>query len=245
MKWLSNRASPRRPSIPPGERVYAIGDIHGRIDLLDDILNLIDADIAHSRPVIATLVFLGDYVDRGPDSACVLSRLAEVRETYRAIFLKGNHEWLLSEFLENPRMLEGWAKIGGLETLMSYGLKPALPITPARSQELASQLSEFMPDWHRDFLANLPLAHISGDYLFVHAGIRPKKSLVKQTQQDMLWIREDFILYEGCHEKFVIHGHTPIREPEICSNRINIDTGAWVTGRLTCLVLEEDHYRFL
>jgi serine/threonine protein phosphatase 1 len=245
MKWLLNRASARRPSVPVGERIYAIGDIHGRIDLLDDVLDRVDADAARTSATAATLVFLGDYVDRGPDSAKVLSRLSEVRQSYRSIFLKGNHEWLLSEFLDHPEILEGWAKIGGLETLMSYGLKPGMPITPDQCDELASQLRDYMPDWHRDFLANLPLAHISGDYVFVHAGIRPKKSLLKQTPQDLLWIREDFILYEGCHEKFVVHGHTPIREPEICSNRINIDTGAWVTGKLTCLVLEEDHYRFL
>lgn len=245
MKMLRRKRAVAPPSTLPGERIYAVGDIHGRLDLLDAMLDRIETDVAKHPSTICTLVFLGDYVDRGPDSALVLQRLIDSQRAYRTVCLKGNHEALLSAFLTDGGVLQDWGALGGFNTLMSYGLSPLIQSSASQRTALSSQLRKHMPESHLLFLDHLPLHYVSGDYVFVHAGIRPKRRLVDQLESDLLWIRDDFNLYEGRHEKFVVHGHTPVLAPDIRSNRINIDTGAYATGRLTCLVLEDAERRFL
>jgi serine/threonine protein phosphatase 1 len=225
-------------ALPGGLRIYAIGDIHGRADLLDRVLARIDAD-CRRRPVQRAIsVFVGDYIDRGPASRAVLELLLQWRGGREAVFLRGNHETFLPRFLADSRTLDEWRLCGGLETLLSYGLKPT--ISPERHEqiELADQLAAAIPREHLVFVQSLDLAFECGDFLFVHAGIRPGVPIHKQTEEDLLWIRDDFLSYEQPFERFVVHGHTPVHTPDVRPNRINIDTGAFATGRLTCVVIE-------
>ena len=238
-------SSADRPKIPEGLRVYAIGDIHGRVDLLDQVLLRIDAHAtAHpvSRPVE---VFLGDYIDRGPASREVLDRLSARTRTRETMCLKGNHETFIEAFIKDPTILSDWGRYGGIETLLSYGLVPSVNMGPAEQIELAATFSEVLPLGHRIFLGSLRPSFTCGDYFFVHAGVRPGIPLAKQREEDLLWIRDDFLLYEDDFGKVVVHGHTPVREPDVRPNRINIDTGAYATGQLTCLMLEGDKRQFI
>jgi serine/threonine protein phosphatase 1 len=175
----------------------------------------------------------------------VLDRIITCCTNHPSICLLGNHETYLCEFLRNPEILPIWKRYGGLETLLSYGIIP--PIAPnARGQaQLAQTFGRVLPSSHRRFLSSLRPYFVCGDFFFVHAGVRPGVPLTSQSEEDLLWIREDFLLCEDDFGKIVVHGHTPTLEPEIRSNRINIDTGAYATGRLTCLVLEGDAVRFL
>lgn len=227
-----------RPTVPEGVRIYAVGDIHGRADLLGATLERIRADIAHHPVARPVQVFLGDYIDRGPASREVLDRLSTLAEPYETVFLRGNHEVYLAEFLRNPAVLREWRRYGGLETLLSYSLLPTIEPDAAEQAELAATLDRLLPPFHRDWFSTLQDYFVCGDFFFVHAGVRPGVPLNKQSLQDLLWIREDFLNFESDFAKMIVHGHTPVAEPEFHSNRINIDTGAYVTGRLTCLVLE-------
>jgi serine/threonine protein phosphatase 1 len=223
----------------PGEiRIYAVGDLHGRADLLALLLSQIEVDIAlHpiSRPMT---VFLGDYIDRGPASKEVLDLLVTWRSAHEAVFLKGNHENFLLKLLKGEAILDEWRYCGGLETLIAYGLKPPINPAPFEQVQLARELAGALPETHRAFLQALELSFVCGDFLFVHAGVRPLVPIQQQTEDDLLWIRDDFLLWEKKFEKVVVHGHTPVHEPDIRANRINIDTGAFATGRLTCMVFE-------
>jgi serine/threonine protein phosphatase 1 len=183
-------------------------------------------------------VFLGDYIDRGPDSKKVLDLLVTPGRTPEMVFLKGNHETFLLNFLKTPALLDNWRQCGGLETLVSYGLKP--PMNPSFNDQarLARDLASAMPESHRKFLETLKLSFACGDFLFIHAGLRPLIPIQRQTEDDLLWIRDDFLLWDKEFEKIVVHGHTPVLEPDIRFNRINIDTGAFATGRLTCMTIE-------
>jgi calcineurin-like phosphoesterase family protein len=191
------------------------------------------------RPADRTLtVFLGDYIDRGPASREVLDLLLERERTSAVVFLKGNHETFVARFLREPAALEEWRLCGGLETLISYGLKPSINPDATERIELAQELGKRIPDIHLKFLESLHLSFGCGDFLFVHAGIRPGIPVSKQKEADLLWIRDDFLSCELPFENFIVHGHTPVRTPDIRSNRINIDTGAFATGRLTCIAIE-------
>jgi serine/threonine protein phosphatase 1 len=237
-KLLPWRNDPRSPRVPAGIRIYAVGDVHGRADLLAPLLSQIEADIAlHpiSRPMT---VFLGDYVDRGPATREAIERLVAWGDGHEAVFLKGNHEDFLLRFLKDPAVLEEWRYCGGLETLIAYGLKPPINPTQRERVRLAQDLAGALPETHRAFLQALELYFVCGDFLFVHAGVRPLVPIEQQVEDDLLWIREEFLLWEREFEKIVVHGHTPVREPDIRANRINIDTGAFATGRLTCMVFE-------
>lgn len=237
-KLASLRRDRRSPAVPEGVRVYAVGDVHGRADLLGLLLSQIEADAA-LRPISRSIaVFLGDYIDRGPASKEVLELLLTWRGVQEAVFLKGNHEDFLLRFLKDAAVLENWRHCGGLETLIAYGLKP--PINPTHFQQarLAHDLAVTLPATHRTFLQGLRLFFVCGDFLFVHAGVRPLVPIHQQTEDDLLWIRDEFLSWEKPFEKIVVHGHTPVREPDIRANRINIDTGAFATGRLTCMVFE-------
>ncbi len=241
----SNLQNEPRAQTPDGIRIYAIGDIHGRADLLDQTLKQVDADLAKDPPSQAIQVFLGDYVDRGPASREVLDRLIARESTHRTVFLKGNHESLLTRFPTDPSTLDSWQRLGGLETLMSYGITPSINADAGMQTRFAAAFAQALPEKHRTFLGNLKTSFICGDYFFVHAGVRPGIPLSEQREDDLLWIRQEFLLCEDLFSKIVIHGHTPVSQPDIRPNRINIDTGAYATGRLTCLVLEADTYRIL
>ena len=238
--WSGDRFRRRRPALPEGLRVYAVGDVHGRLDLLDTLLSRIDADLSRSPSIDAIEIYLGDYIDRGPASRGVLERLI-VRSVQRnVIFLKGNHETYLPEFIANPVILRDWRQYGGLETLISYGLKPSVNPDAAEQVELAKALKAAVPKHHWQFFERLTPSASCGDFFFVHAGVKPRVPFAEQREEDLLWIRDDFLLCEDDFEKFVVHGHTPVREPDIRFNRINIDTGAYATGRLTCIRIEHD-----
>jgi serine/threonine protein phosphatase 1 len=242
--WKARRSS-AAPNLPGGLRIYAVGDIHGRADLLKTLFGRIDADLAAHPAAQSQQVFLGDYVDRGPDSAAVLDMLIERAQAHEVICLKGNHEILLAEFLEDPSVLTAWAQYGALPTLASYGLSPAFHATPKEQRELSASLRKAMPENHALFLSRLKPSFTAGDYFFVHAGVRPGIPLGRQQEDDLFWIRDDFLICEEPFEKIIVHGHTPVREPEVRPNRINIDTGAYATGRLTCLRLEGGKIEFL
>ena len=231
------------PALP--RRLYVIGDIHGRSDLLDRMIAGITRDL-DARPMEHCLtVTVGDYVDRGPDSRGVLERLARNPFPTDFVALKGNHEDLLATFLRDPSTAEHWRRVGGLETLHSYGIDVA-PLMRGRNYEAAAQaLLAAMPPQHFAFLASLQLTLSVGGYFLCHAGVRPGVPLQRQSEEDLLWIRDEFLGSKTNFGKIIVHGHTPTPEPERLPNRINVDTGAFMTGRLTCAVLEGEAVRFL
>ncbi|QPF87102.1 serine/threonine protein phosphatase [Bradyrhizobium genosp. L] len=229
-----------RPRLPDGLRVYAIGDVHGRADLLQSLLTVIDADLARSAPERAIQVFLGDYVDRGPDSRAVLDLLIDRSQTHETVCLKGNHEVFLLEVLNDPARLQEWRHYGGLLTLVSYGITPTMNPSAEQQVELIDRLKQVIPPEHLAFLQQLPSSFTCGDYFFVHAGIKPGVPLDRQRDEDMLWIRDEFLESEERFGKYIVHGHTPVPTPDIRPNRINIDTGAYATGNLTLLTIQGD-----
>jgi serine/threonine protein phosphatase 1 len=235
-----NRKAPKQSRVPEGVRVYAIGDVHGRADLLENVFANIDADL-RSRPIARAIhVMIGDYIDRGPASRQTLDLAINRSREREMVFLKGNHETYVPAFIRDPGVLRDWQHLGGLQTLLSYGLRPSMRTTAAEQAELAHAFHAALPDSHLDFLSRLRTSFVCGDYFFVHAGVRPGIPLESQKEDDLLWIRDDFLLWESNFDKVIIHGHTPVVEPDIRSNRINIDTGAYATGKLTCILLEED-----
>lgn len=234
-----------RPRVPKGVRIYAIGDIHGRADLLSEALQRIDSSLAKSPVANPIQIFLGDYIDRGPASREVLDQLIKRGRAHRSVFLKGNHETYMGAFVENPTVLRDWRHLGGLQTLLSYKVIPSLSSDAATETSLAMKFSRALPANHREFLGSLKSSFICGDYFFAHAGVRPGVPLTAQREEDLLWIREDFLFCEESFSKMIVHGHTPVASPDIRPNRINIDTGAYATGRLTCLVLEDDKFHFI
>jgi serine/threonine protein phosphatase 1 len=189
-------------------------------------------------------VFLGDYIDRGPGSKRVLERLASNEWPTSIIALAGNHEDFLTAFLEGG-ILDFWRGQGGLQTLHSYGVDVRPAMAGRDFGEVQAAFRACFPKRHRDFLKALEVSTSIGDYFFCHAGVRPGVALDRQDRDDLLNIREPFLSSEAEHGKLVVHGHTPAVAPEIRPNRIGIDTAAYATGRLTCLVLEKDQQCFL
>lgn len=230
-------ASPH--AIPAGERVYAVGDIHGRRDLLDMLLAQIEADDAARGPARTTLVFLGDLVDRGADSSGVVQRLLDLSRSGRsARFLMGNHE---ETFVKAARgdaaALRYLVRYGGRETVLSYGIGTAA-YNAADFDELAAMLAARVPGAHIDFIEAFEDQVAIGDYLFVHAGVRPGTPIAEQKASDLRWIRSEFLDYRGSHGPMVVHGHTITDEVDEQPNRIGIDTGAFASDRLTAIGLE-------
>jgi serine/threonine protein phosphatase 1 len=229
----------RRPSLPPGVRIYAVGDIHGRLDLLNELLARIGDDRS-SRPAIRPVcIFLGDYVDRGPSSRETIDRLIEHAEVNESVFLKGNHEQIAISCLRDRGLFERWMRLGGLETLMSYGITLAALSDDKQIVRLQAAFHEALPQSHFRFFRDLQNSFACGDYFFAHAGVKPDIPLSRQKESDLLWIRQEFLSSRVDFGKIIIHGHTPVRDIEVEPNRINIDTGAFATGRLTCLVIDE------
>jgi serine/threonine protein phosphatase 1 len=232
------RVRGRRPSLPAELRIYAIGDIHGRLDLLDELLARISSDIA-LRPTARPLyVFLGDYIDRGSASRETIDRLIEHGKTHESVFLKGNHELIAIKCLSDRGLFDQWLRLGGLETLVSYGVPAETLANGKQIAELQSAFHGALPQAHFRFFRDLKNSFECGDFFFAHAGVKPNVELSRQKENDLLWIRGEFLTSKDDFGKIVVHGHTPAREIEVGPNRINIDTGAFATGRLSCLVLE-------
>jgi len=226
--------------LPPGHRVYAIGDVHGCLERLASLHEMIADDLL-ARPVEhAELIHLGDYVDRGPESAQVVEWLlaGPPVPAQRTINLMGNHEQMMLSAVASGAddAAQHWLTNGGADSLHSWGVPRNV-----RHQDWAG----FLPKPHLIFLRDLAVHHQAGGYLFVHAGIRPGVPLARQSRQDLLWIREPFLSSKADHGMVVVHGHTPRQEPTVRPNRIGIDTGAVIGGVLTCVILEDDKMGFL
>ena len=228
-------------AVPAGTRVYAVGDIHGSLvplRLLRDAIH----EHAEAHPIERKcLIYLGDYVDRGFDSRAVIELLVnDPLPGFEQVFLKGNHEDGMLRFLADGSNTLFWVAYGGIATMVSYGVKPPDPATDETEVTRArKELAKKLPPAHLDFFAKLEPYRIEGDYLFVHAGIRPGVPLDEQREEDLLWIREEFLRSTQEFGKCVVHGHSITRQADFQPNRIGIDTGAFASGTLTCLVLED------
>ena len=254
MRWLNpflkafGKMQPVVPAarrVPEGIRLYCVGDIHGRDDLLREMAEQVSADMKVRSFDQAVTVFLGDYVDRGLGSRRVVEQLARGEWPTSIIALAGNHEDLLMAFLENAEVLAVWRSLGGLETLHSYGVDVGLAMAGRDFERVRAAFAARFPEHHRRFLESLDISTYIGDYFFCHAGVRPSVPFDRQNRDDLLNIRDPFLSSKAEHGKLVVHGHTPSAAPETRPNRIGIDTAAYATGRLTCLVLEKDYRRFL
>lgn len=233
---------------PPGTRIYAIGDVHGCLDLLLRLHEMIAADAARSPAQRRVLVYMGDYIDRGPDSAGVLNLLLDrPLPGFEIVHLLGNHEDILLQFPDDATVGPSWLTYGGVQTLASYFVEvsPGSWRDDRELERLQGEVRRRVPRRHVEFMRSLPLTHVEGDYLFVHAGIRPRVPLERQERDDLLWIRDEFLHSPEDHGKVVVHGHTISEAPDQQPNRIGIDTGAFHTGRLTCLVLAGSSRAFL
>jgi serine/threonine protein phosphatase 1 len=232
-------------SYPAGKRMYCIGDIHGRADLLEALHAQIREDSANFDGV-NQLLYLGDFIDRGDDSKRVIDILiSQPLPDFEYIYLLGNHEHAMLNLLADPESMAGWLHWGGRETLTSYGIQIPLSSTKADLIELRALLERATPANHIEFLENCTLSHSEGSYYFVHAGIRPGVKLERQDYQDQLWIRDAFTRSTRDHGAVVVHGHSISEKVEFLPNRIGIDTGAYYSGVLTCLVLEGEDQRLL
>jgi len=242
-------APAHRPSsaAPGGSRLYAVGDIHGRADLLESLIEQITADAASHPDTAKRLIFLGDYVDRGPASSAVIDLVLDnTPPGIEVVRLMGNHEEMMLRFLADIAVGRTWMMNGGDATLRSYGVEPPSLFSGAPALHRAQQhFAERLPARHLSFLQGLAISHTEGDYLFVHAGVRPGVALDRQRTEDLLWIRDEFLASNRDFGKVVVHGHSISLDPEFRANRIGIDTGAYATGRLSCLVLEGNRRAFL
>jgi diadenosine tetraphosphatase ApaH/serine/threonine PP2A family protein phosphatase len=233
-------------TLPEGLRIYAVGDIHGRIDLLQELAATMRSDLKAFPAARAIEVYVGDYVDRGPGTRDVVEWLIATPPLgERRICLMGNHEDLLLRALDDASEMSNWLYNGGGETIVSY-LSDGNPRREFPTNEsLRAAFRDALPAAHCAFFSSLPRTAEFGGYLFVHAGVRPGRPLKDQDPEDLIWIRGPFLDSVVDFGKIVVHGHTPVTAPDIRSNRINIDTGAVFSGNLTCLVLEADKRRFL
>jgi serine/threonine protein phosphatase 1 len=232
-------APARYPPAPDGPTLYLVGDIHGRLDLLRDVHRQIDDDKAR-RGGPAREIYLGDYIDRGPSSAGVVSHLLDRAAAVETVFLRGNHEQMLLDLLAGYDCLEDWLHVGGTTTLLSYGVAPRLLARLVSPAAIRRQLEAALPAAHRRFYEETRLYAALGPYLAVHAGVRPGIRLEEQAPKDLLSIRWEFLQFAGDLGFIVVHGHTPAMAPELRPNRINIDTGAFATNRLTSLRIDAD-----
>jgi serine/threonine protein phosphatase 1 len=231
-------------AIPPGQRVYAIGDIHGRLDLFEALVAAIEADDAAAAPAETTVILLGDLVDRGADSAGVIALARAWQQRRRVRILAGNHEEMFLRSFRSRETFRHFLRHGGRETVLSYGVDRAA-FLHADLEEAQQMMCAAVPAEDLAFLENFEDMIAIGDYLFVHAGIDPRVPAAEQKVHDLRWIREPFLSHPGAHEHVVVHGHTICDTPEDCGNRIGIDTGAFMTGRLTALALEGSARRYL
>jgi serine/threonine protein phosphatase 1 len=231
-------------AIPPGQRVYAVGDIHGRLDLFEALVAAIDADDAAAAPADTTIILLGDLVDRGANSAGVIA-LARAWQQRRPVrILAGNHEEMFLRSFNSLEMFRHFLRHGGRETVLSYGVDRAA-FAQAELEQAQQMMRAAVPAEDLAFLEGFEDMIAVGDYLFVHAGIDPRVPIQEQKVHDLRWIREPFLSHSEAHGQVVVHGHTITDVPEDCGNRIGIDTGAFMTGRLTALALEGTERRYI
>jgi serine/threonine protein phosphatase 1 len=224
-------AAPSEPAV-----IYAIGDVHGCLDLLTALEAAIIAD-ADGRPGEKWIVMLGDYVDRGPKSAQVIDHLLrDPPPGFTRVTLCGNHEAAMLAFLDDPEPRSSWLEFGGIETLASYGIAGPL-VHRGGSRQLRDAVASYVPDEHRAFLAGLPISLETPAHLFVHAGVRPGIPWARQADEDLFWFRDDYSASFAEFGKLVIHGHTPLQDAFLSRTRIGIDTGAYLTGRLSAVRL--------
>ena len=224
-----------------GHRLYAIGDVHGCHDLLEELVSKIQADHSERAPKPTVLVFLGDIIDRGPDSRGTIEFALNLGKADAPCeFLMGNHESMMLQVLfgEDTKLVKSWLRYGGEECLKSYGVDTA-ELWNQDSLSIKEMMKNIIPESHIQFLQSFKSYYEFGDYLLVHAGIDPKKALSEQKDKDYLWSREPFLSWSGQLEKKIVHGHTICEEPEFCPHRIGIDSGAYLTGRLSGLRIEE------
>lgn len=235
------RVSGRPPLVPANTRVYAVGDIHGCHDLLDRLLDSIHSDLdayPSPRPVF---VFLGDYIDRGPQSRETLDRLMDHAAHFESIFIRGNHESMILGALFDRSRLDQWLRFGGISTLLSYGMEPDfIESNKSKLAVVQGVFQQIFPGKHYRFLRGMQDSFALGDYFFAHAGTRPGVALERQKTADLHWIRDDFLSSAYDYGRIIVHGHTPVNSVDVRANRINIDTGAFATGRLTCLVIDHE-----
>ena len=246
-RWRSRQSTATaKACVPDGWCLYVVGDIHGEAALLRQLLASIEHHVSQQRGVAAALAYVGDYIDRGPASAEVLDIVC-VKPGWAAkvISLRGNHEEMLQRFLIDPAFGNDWRHYGGLETLASFGVDVRQVQLGRDLSQARDELLERIPQRHRQFLNNLGSSAAMGDYFLCHAGVRPGVRLADQRDEDLLWIREPFLTSTADFGKIIIHGHSPVEQPEMTPNRINVDTGAYLTGRLTCAVLQGSAVEFL
>jgi serine/threonine protein phosphatase 1 len=234
---FSATQSDRQPAVPTGQRVYAIGDIHGRLDLFEALIAEIEADDAAAQPARSTVILLGDLVDRGPDSAGVVRRARAWQAQREVRILAGNHEEMFLKSFDSTDMLRHFLRHGGRQTVQSYGVDRRV-LSAAEIDQVQDLMRGAVPQADRDYIAGFEDLIVLGDYAFVHAGIDPEVSIHEQRVSDLRWIREPFLSHSEPYELVVVHGHTISEAPELRGNRIGIDTGAYASGRLTALVLE-------
>nr|WP_314465905.1 metallophosphoesterase [uncultured Novosphingobium sp.] len=241
---LGRAPSARLPQLPIGQRIYAIGDIHGRLDLFERLIEAIERDDAQRNSAHSLVILLGDLIDRGPDSAGVLARARQWARERDVEFIQGNHEEMLLVSRDKLDAFRSFLKFGGRETILSYGMDPQF-VMDADLDELQRAAMEAIPQDDFDFIDGFQKMIRVGDYVFVHAGVRPETPLENQLGHDCRWIREPFLSHNGEFGGFVIHGHTITQEPEIRGNRVGIDTGAYMHGRLTAIGLQGSERWFI
>jgi serine/threonine protein phosphatase 1 len=241
-RLLSKAPEAPPPAVPAGTRYYAVGDIHGRLDLYEAMIRAIEADDAGRPEADTTVVLLGDLVDRGPDSAAVVARTREWQARRKVRVLAGNHEEMFLKSFEDVDVLRHFLKHGGRETIMSYGLSKK-QFGALKVEELFDLIPQLVSQEERDYIAAFEEMIVAGDFLFVHAGIDPSLPLDAQRRKDLLWIRDRFLGYKGPLDKVVVHGHTIFDDVVDCGNRIGIDTGAFRSGVLTSLVIDGSQRR--
>ncbi|MGE0596546.1 MAG: metallophosphoesterase family protein [Hyphomonadaceae bacterium] len=250
MNLLRRYARGEAAAFPDGLVGYAVGDIHGRADLLERMLDKLESvaetERRHSgEPIV---VFLGDYIDRGPESARVLDLLIDGRPRgYERRYLRGNHEQSMLAFLDDPVRNLGWVRHGGAETLLSYGIKPPGLVQPSAAHlaAAAEALRDKLPQAHRDFLDGLQRYVVLGDYVFVHAGVDFARPIEQQTDEDLYWARARFLKGRQRFSHRVVHGHTPASGPHADERRVGVDTGAYTTGVLTAARFEGADVSFI
>lgn len=231
-------------SVPAGQRVYAIGDIHGRLDLFSEMIAAIERDDEAAEPADTTVILLGDLIDRGPESAGVVTAAKRWQARRRLRIIGGNHEEMFLESLERAEVMRHFLRFGGRETALSYGM-PTDVYETATVEEVRELLNGLVPQDHITFIRSFEDMIAIGDYLFVHAGILPDVPMEEQDVRDLRWIREPFLSHRQRHSHVVVHGHTITEEVDERPNRIGVDTGAYRHGRLTAIVLEGSRRRFI
>lgn len=241
---VARPAKQRTPKLPPGQRVYAVGDIHGRLDLFEGLIAAIERDNAGRSEAISDVILLGDLIDRGPSSAGVIDRARRWSQERRVGIIKGNHEEMMLVSARKLDALRSFLRYGGRETIISYGVDPDF-VMEASLEDLQQAMLDAIPQQDFDFVDSFEKMVRIGDYLFVHAGVRPDTPLDRQLGHDCRWIREPFLTHDGDFGAVVVHGHTITEQPEIRANRIGIDTGAYVNGTLTAIGLEGESRWFI